>query len=251
MVAVVCSFQSELRAMEMLMKKEIQFKSAAIEELIDYKMNNLEAYLCPAVALAVGSLTGQSDNRMISLAATFQYVFLAHHIHKKVHDDLLTESERQFPVLVGDFMFGQTFLKLCNKELFPYAGQFVKLIETINEGIVMRWRLKNKNIPLKDYRVIVGKERGAITALAGKLGAEFSGLQAPDAKKMEEFGYYLGMAWAAWDESTHHSLVQEFLAKAKGIIVELREHIQVKPLQELYDFFYREICSDTVLASIQ
>jgi hypothetical protein len=86
---------------------------------------------------------------MISLAAAvFQFVFLSHHIHGKVKDEDMAESARQYPVLVGDFMFGRTFLKLCER-IFFLMRDICKLIETINEGTLMRWRMKNKNFSMK------------------------------------------------------------------------------------------------------
>lgn len=234
-----------------MMNSEISFKKFRMEDLVDLQMNNLDHQLCPAIVLAVNSMTGKTEKKIINLASIFQYVFLAHYIHKLVSDEDLPEHARQYPVLVGDFMFGQTFLKICDIELFPYAGEFVKIIESVNEGVIMRWRLKNKNLSLKDYRTIIGKERAVLTALAGRLGAEVGGVQQQYHKKLEELGYCFGMAWAAWEESLYSSLVQEYLSKAKSIIAELRDHLNVKPLQELIEFFYQEISHTYVLANIK
>jgi len=251
MVEVVNRFEQELNEMESLMRDEISFKSYRLEDLVNIQMNCLDQYLCPSMVFAVGRVTGQSCPKMIHVAAVFQYVFLAHHIHAQVTDQDLTESQRQYPVLVGDFMLGQTFIKLCDNDLFPYSAEFVKLIKTINEGVVLRWRLNNKSITLKDYRTIMEKKRGSIMALAAKLAAEILDIQQPYVNKLEEFGYYMGMGWAAWEEPFHASQVQEYLMKAKGIIGELRDQLQVKPLQELYDFFNQQINKHTVLAGIQ
>ncbi|RNC29614.1 MAG: hypothetical protein AWM53_00229 [Candidatus Dichloromethanomonas elyunquensis] len=250
MVAVNGSFQSELYGMEVLMNEEIRFRSFRLEDLLDLRMNSLDKYLCPSVVLAVGSMMGKNSQKMINLASILQYVFLAHYIQAQVTENNPTEHIRQYPVLVGDFMFGQIYLKLCKPDLFPYSGQFVKLIKTINEGIILRWKLKNKNIPLKDYRMVIGKEKASLTAVAAKTAAEFSGFQEQHLKKLEEFGYNLGMAWAAWEESVYTALVQEYLIKAKIIIAELKDQLYTKPLQELYEFFYQEININTSAITI-
>jgi hypothetical protein len=52
----------------------------------------------------------------------------------------------------------------------------------MNEGILLRWRFKNKNISLKDYRSILGKESASLTALAARLSADISGGRACDHK---------------------------------------------------------------------
>jgi hypothetical protein len=61
--------------MEEKMKDEIRFKSFQLEDLIDLQLNKLDLFLCPAVALAVSIMNGQSGDRMINLASVFQYVF--------------------------------------------------------------------------------------------------------------------------------------------------------------------------------
>jgi geranylgeranyl pyrophosphate synthase len=241
MEALANSYQSELRTVEKQMNEELLFKSSSLADLVDLSMNNLDRYLCPALVLVTSRITGQVNNKTLSMASVFQYVFLAHHIHKLVTDEDLPERARQYPVLVGDFMFGQTFSKICKADLFTYANELVKIIEIINEGVLMRWRLKNKEIPLKDYKIIIGKERASLTALAGKIGGELAGLQDPYLKKIEHFGYSMGMVWAAWEEMIYTSLVREYLAEAENGIMELGEYFPIKPLEELYNFLFREI----------
>ncbi len=252
-MVIPSSFQTDLDQVQKQMAKEIMLKTIKLEDLIELPMNELDRQMCPAIFLAVNSLSGQSGVSVISLASTFQYIFLANRIHRLVTDDEdLPEHIRQYPVLVGDFMFGQSFLKMCQDDLFYLTRHFVKVIETMNEGILLRWRLKNKPISLKDYRTILGKERGALTALAARLGAHISGVPEPYIKKYEDLGFCLGMAWAAWEEPSCASLAQEYLAKVKTVMAELKEfHFQIKPLQELYEFFYEQISPNAKLAYIK
>lgn len=247
------SFQSELIKVQNQMNREIAFKSTSLENLIDLHLNELDKQMCPAIFLAVNTLSGQSGISMTSLASTFQYIYLANKIHRMVtDDDDLAEHTRQYPVLVGDFMYGQSFLKMCQDDLFHLAHHFVKVMGIMNEGILLRWRLSNKTICLKDYRTILSKERGALTALAAKLGAQVSGVQEPYLKKYEEIGFCLGMAWAAWEEPLCTSLVQEYLSKVKNLISEVKDfHIQIKPIIELYEFFYEQISPNAKLAYIK
>lgn len=251
MAALACGLQAELKIVEEQMKKEIRFKTSKMDDLIDLPLNKLEKHLYPAIVLAVCSIKGQINNKNIPLATIFQYIFLAHRIHKMVIDEDMEEHARQYPVLVGDFMFGQTLLKLCEEDMLCYIGDFVKAIETINEGILLRWRLKNKNLSLKDYRLILGKEKAALTALAGKLGGVLAGFEGACLKKLEEFGYSIGMAWAAWEEPQCSTLLNEYLARTKAIIVELKEYMPVRTIQELFQFFYQEISPNAVYAGIE
>lgn len=248
-MAILKSFQPELHLLETQMNKDINFKSVTLEELIDLPKNSLDSKLCPALFFAVTSLESQKSNNFIALASIFQYVFLANQIHRLVTDEAMTEHERQYPVLVGDFMLGQAFSKLCEGDLFNYSNDFIRVIEVMNEGVLMRWRLKNKNISLKDYREILSQERASLTALVGRIGAQVSGIEEPYAKKLEDFGYFLGMAWATWEEPLGVPIVQEYLGKTKATMNDLRNHYQIKPLQEVFDFFNDKISPNEKLAS--
>ncbi len=248
-MVILKSFQAELLLLEAQMSKDISFKSVTLEELIDLPKSSLDSNLNPALFFAVTALKGDKDSSLITLASIFQYVFLANQIHRLVTDDEITEHERQYPVLVGDFMLGQAFSKLCEGDLFNYSNDFIRLIEVMNEGVLMRWRLKNKNISLKDYREILGKERASLTALVGKIGAKVSEIEDPYAEMFEDLGYQLGMAWAAWEEPLGLPIVQEYLSKAKVIMNDLRDHYPIKPLHEVFEFFNDNISPNTELAS--
>ena len=248
-VVILRSFQAELQLVESQMNIDVSFKSAGLKELIDLPNNDLDNNMCPAFFLAVTAMKSQRSNDFVTLASIFQFVFLANRIHRLVSDEGLTEHERQYPVLVGDFMLGQAFSKLCEGDLFIYSSDFIKLIEIMNEGVLLRWRLKNKPLTLKDYREILGKERASLTALIGKIAAKVSGIEDPHAQKIEDLGYFLGMAWAAWEESLGLPIVQEYLAKMKNIMNDLRDSYSVKPLLEIYEFFNNNLSPNAELAS--
>ncbi|WP_353852607.1 hypothetical protein [Dehalobacter restrictus] len=237
----VYSVESELKTVETEMNKEMQFNSSTLDDLLNLPMNNLDRYMSPALVLSVSCMTGKISKTILSLATVFQYVFLAHHIHKLITDEDMSEHSRQFPVLTGDFMFGQTLKKVCQEDIFPYAGQFVKLIKTINEGILMRWRYKNKRIPFQEYNMILGNERASLTALAVKLSAKLSGIPQTYIDKLENFGYCIGMAWAASEEPACASILQENLSKAEENLAQIRDYLPIKPLQELMEFLSAEI----------
>jgi len=250
-VALLLSFTKELYKVEELMNREIRLKLAKTDDLIDIKAHNLDKRLCSSLVLAVGRTMKEAENAIISLAAVVQYIYLAHHIHGLVSDDTKRDGCHQYHVLFGDFLFGQSFLKLCESELFNFAGQFVQVIGTMNEGILMRWRMRNKTISTKDYKIIISKERAALLALAAKLGGVLAGIKEPELKKIESYGHSIGMAWAAWEDSLYPTLVNEYFDKAKATIQDLSPFLHVKPLQELYDFFYTETKYDSLLYSVK
>lgn len=242
-VVTSCFLNSEMETVEKLMNEEISFNSTSLDNLIDLKMTDLDKYLCPAIVLAVTGLTEERYPKKTSLAAIFQYVFLAHYIHSLITDEEMPDNTRQFPILVGDFMYGKSFLKICEADLFSYSTEFVKTIETMNEGVIMRWKAKNNQISLQDKLSILEKERASLTALAGKLSGILAGLNMGAVHKLESLGYSLGMAWAVWDERLDTYLAEKYLIKADGIIEQLSQDFNIEPLRDLYECFSHEISS--------
>jgi len=249
-VAATDSFQDGLKAVERLMNNEIRFKSAELGDIIEFRMNNLDRRLSPALVLAVSCIAGPLNKTSLSLAAIFQYLFLAHNIHNLISDEDMLDSERQYPVLIGDYMLGQSFAKICEGDLFPHLKHFTQLVKSINEAKIKRWQIKNKKASLKEYKVIISRERASLTSLAARLAAEVSGIHRQHIASLEEFGYNVGMVWASWEEPIYGFLAQEYLARAKADIAELREKLIIRPLQELYDFLYTEIIKKPALVSI-
>ncbi|NLO97065.1 MAG: hypothetical protein GX091_03165 [Peptococcaceae bacterium] len=239
-MAVLDSIQFELSTVEEQIKKEFGFKALGIIDITQLKMNNLDQYLLPAISLAVAKTAGSINDIVISLSIVLQYVYMAQYIHGMVKDTEMTDAQRQYPILVGDYVFGQSFVKVCEEDLFPYAKHFVVAIKKVNEGIVRRWRLKNQKMSVKDYKSIIEKERASLTALAARLGAEKSNIKPSHIDKFETLGYNIGMAWAASLEPKFNYLVQEYFSKIRTNINDLREHYTVKSLQELYDFIRQE-----------
>lgn len=240
-MAALYSWQSELETVEKLMNQEITFHSAGLGDLIDLPMNNLDKYLYPSIVLVVSNLMSEGSQKRILLAVTFQYVYLAHTIHRLVTDQEMPEQARRFPILTGDFMFGQSFSKICEADLFSYAIDFVKAIETMNEGVIMRWRLKDTDISQADYIRILEKERASLTALAGKLAASLAGFNEAVVRRFEVLGHSLGMAWALCTEQLGSSLGQQYLDQAERMIDELGQDMPVKELKDLYEWFSSEI----------
>ncbi|NLL52897.1 MAG: hypothetical protein GX248_09365 [Peptococcaceae bacterium] len=248
-MAVLNSIQFELRDVETQMSKEFGLKASGMKDLIQLQMDNLDQFLLPAICLAVARTAGPVNNTVIALSSVLQHLYLAQHIHSMVRDQEMTDSERQYPILVGDYVFGQSFLKMCEEDLFKYVSHFVTAIKKINEGIVLRWRLKNQKMSVKDYKAVIEKEKASLTVLAARLGAEGSNLKSHHFAKFEKLGYNIGMAWAASIEPQYSFLTQEYLSKTMANINDLQETFSVQPLQELYNFIRQESGTDVYLSS--
>ncbi|NLI92096.1 MAG: hypothetical protein GX434_07740 [Peptococcaceae bacterium] len=211
--------------------KQLHIHSVNYAQFFNPPPNTLDWELCPAIALAICSSDSKMKIKGQALALSVQQIFLAGYIHCLVHDD--KADCWQHHVLVGDYLLGLGFQTLINNDLSAYTKEFTNLVQTMSEGIVLRWSLRDTHVSLEEWKQILSKERASITALSGRIAAEISGFTRNQVMISEQIGYFIGMAWASWEESLGLNISRRYLNKAKRLIVKLDNEKSIKLLQEL------------------
>lgn len=239
MVPVEFSFRAELNAVQAHLRQEIQFKAAEFEELVHLDMDELDRTICPAIVLAVSQACGNGGRKPVALAAIVQFIFMADQVHQLMKDNLdVAEEHRQFPVLVGDFLYGKFFLELCREKLLPFLEPLAQVIGTMSEGGIARWLSKDKKLSTEEWLQILEQERAVLTSIAARLSAELAGVSLFVQDKFESLGWELGLAWGAWRESLENSVVQSILHRANAILNEIpaNDQFHVQPLREVMNY---------------
>lgn len=230
------NFKRELEEVKSILGREIRFKSAGFDELIDLEFSELESNACALIVLSINQAFGGLARPAIGLATIIQYIFMADHVHRLMSDDSdLEESKRQFPVLVGDYLYGKFFLGLCKEKLLHFLAPMAKVIEVMNEGAISRWLSNGKKISETEQLYILEMERASLTGLAARLGADLAGCSDKEQQRCEAFGWQLGIAWAASQVHMETSVIESALSQARDILKEWpdsKEHC----LYELVDY---------------
>ncbi len=243
MVSQVLSFDEELNEVRTYLQAEIRFKAGSFDELIHYYPDSLDKNACPAIVLAVGRACGVHGKPMIRLASIIQYIFMADQIHRLMADDLdLAEDKRQFPVLVGDFLYGKFFLGLCREHILGFLRPLAEVIATMSQGGISRWLAQGREIGREEWIRILEQERAALTGLAARLSAELAGAAQHIQDVAEKLGWELGLAWAACGQGLERPMVEAYLAKARHMAQEFPQLLEVSPLLELIDYMSAELC---------
>jgi len=236
------SFRSELEDVQVQLAKEIHFRSASFEELINLELNDLDRYACPALVLAASKAGGGIAQNSIDMAAIIQFTFLADKVHHLLtDDDDLPEDRRQFPVLVGDFLYGKFFWGLSQAHLLPYLKPIARMIERMSEGMILRWQVQNQELSHEEWLKIYQKERGFLTGLGARIGADLSGAPEEFKNQCEQFGQMMGMAWAASNDAVSRKFVEDILVEAKSIIDKLQMRFKIAPLYEVYEYMKNQL----------
>lgn len=235
------SFMRELDEIKAKLTHEIRFKAAEFKELIELSVDDLDENVCPLIVLAVNRSFGGSVRPAVSLATVVQYIFMADQVHHLMKDSPeLAEEKRQFPVLVGDFLYGKFFLSLCKGKLLQFLAPLAGVIATMNQGAISRWLEEKEKPSESEHLKILEMERASLTGQAARLSAELAGCSEKDQSWCEALGWELGMAWAAWRDQMEKQVVQQALYRAKRILMELPE-AEITPLYELYHYMERSL----------
>lgn len=230
------NFKREIEEITSTLRREIRFKAAEFDELIDLEFSELDNNACALIVLSINRAFGGLIQPAIGLATIIQYIFIADHVHRLMEDDShLEESKRQFPVLVGDYLYGKFFLGLCKEKLLRFLAPMAKVIEVMNEGAISRWLSNGEKISESEQLYIIEMERASLTGLAARLGADLAGCTDEEQQQCEALGWQLGLAWAASQDHMENSVVERALSKARNILKEWsgsKEH----SLYELVDY---------------
>ena len=247
------SFLEKLNLVQARLRQEINCRPAKFDELVRLDMDELDRTVCPAIVLAVSCSCGDQGQKSDALAAIVQLIYMANQVHRLMKDDSdLAEELRQFPVLVGDLLYGKFFLELCQDKLLPFLAPLAQVIGTMSEGGISRWLSRDKKLSKDEWLTIIEKESASLTASAARLSAELASVSLPLQQQLEEFGLELGMAWGAWKQRLEENVIQSILQKANDILTEISSgtQLQLQPLHEVYHFMAKQLMSDGYLQEV-
>lgn len=237
-------FLEKLNIVQKGIRHQIYNNSAGFEELVHLDLNELDQAFCPAVVLAVSQSCDNCGEKSDALASIIQYVFMANQVHNLMRDDNnLAEEQRQFPVLVGDLLYGKFFLRLCKENLLQFLAPLARIIGSMSEAGISRWIERDRKLEQNELLTFIGQESASITALAARLSAELAGVPLPIQEKLEELGRELGLAWGAWKERLSDKVILKILDHADEIINEIPHDSQVliHPLRDLYQYIVSQL----------
>ncbi|AET66959.1 hypothetical protein Desor_1297 [Desulfosporosinus orientis DSM 765] len=247
MVPVDFSFRGRLNTVQAHLREEINFKPFGFEELVKLEMNELDQTVNPAIVLAVSSSCADHNRQSEALAGIIQFIYMANKVHRLMKDDSdLAEELRQYPVLVGDLLYGKFFLELCREKLLLYLSPLAQVMGTMSQGGISRWLSHGKKLSSSELLKIIELESASLTGTAARLSAELAGVAVPLRNKLESFGWEMGLAWGAWKENMEHTTVRSILKRANDILEELSAEAQLEllPLREVYHYLVKQLNVD-------
>lgn len=195
--------QNELLQVETILEKSFQIKTGHLSSFVHLQAGTVNAVIRPALVLLSAGMYGPLTSPVIALAAVVQFIYLAAMVHSRISEDdsrHATGDRRdghQFPVLVGDYLYGRFFTSLCDAGIACYLEPLSETICQMNEGSILRLKnsLSGKNNPGL-WLKIIQKETAFLAGTACFLGGRLAGAPQQEEAVLNRFGLHFGTALA-------------------------------------------------------
>lgn len=221
----------DLDSVDQKIDKALKIKPGRLTKFAHFDFESIQQYLHPALVLFSGKIFGYKDERLIYLAAAVQLIYEASGIHLRIPDDNSPGGENldprdgsQFPVLVGNYLYGRYFTGLCEGGILEFLSPLAGIIAEMNYGALLR--KKNANRLVNDFELamtVIEKETALLTEGSTKLAAVLAGAAEEDVNNLAAFGRNLGMAYGILESGLDSAMAEPYVEQARKSLLLLPE----------------------------
>ncbi|MFZ5639170.1 MAG: demethylmenaquinone methyltransferase [Bacillota bacterium] len=207
---------SDLQKVDAKINQALRIRPGYISQFAHLDLNPLQKIFHPALVLLTGRLFNQVGEKMVSLAAVVQFIYMAAMVHFGVDEDSDETGDirdgAQFPVLVGDYLYGRFFTTLCAGGIVEYLQPLAVIIGEMNLGAVLRVK---ESLPQRENDPgVIEKETAALTSGCCRLAARLAGAGADAERELSDFGYNLGMGYGLLERNLPRDLADGYFDHA-------------------------------------
>ncbi|MTI81770.1 MAG: hypothetical protein FH758_13010 [Firmicutes bacterium] len=243
MLDIFNSIIDDIKLVEKKIEKELIItKAGPAGKFAHLQFSHVDRIMRPAVTIFSARLFNYQREQTVVLASIIQFIYMA----SRVHSHLTEEDPRynqsvdlrdgsQFPVLIGDYLYGKFFYQLSNANMVEHLGKLSDAICKINEGGVLRNQNSNPshNLMLN----IIQKETAELFAICCSLGAEISGASQKEKNLMHDFGVNFGLGYGMLEKGISYDYAEEHFINAKECLEKLKAGTNREGLFNLINAF--------------
>lgn len=237
---VFASIREDIQIIHNRIKNQLTIKAGHVGEYAHVEFSPMDNFIRPAVVLTAAGLYNCKSSKVISLGAIVQFIFMASQIHKQIPETAVQARQSdprdgtQFPVLVGDYLYGKFFTTLCEADLLQYLRPLAEIISRIHEGGILQrknlYRTEDNHQLVSD---IIRLEVAELMGGAARLAGDLAGAPEEDQKYLYEFGINLGMFLGFLQRNPLHIPSMRYIDQALGAIEKLPNHPEKAMLNHL------------------
>ena len=227
---VFAEIRAELNTIYQTINSNLSIKAGQIGDYAHLELSPVDKDLRPAIALMVARLYNCRSSKILSLGTIVLFIFMASRIHKRIPDTVQIQEidprdGTQFPVLVGDYLYGKFFTTLCNANILHLLRPLAEIIGRIHEGGILdrtsRYRQEDNNQLMVE---ITKLETAELFAGAARLAGELALAPEEDLQCLYEFGLNLGMGYGLRKKGTVAGYCSKYFDQALMLLAKLPNH---------------------------
>lgn len=238
---VLKPIEKELHMVNKMLEKELYIRSDHIGAYAHLDFSYADKMIRPALVILSARIYGCAGKKARSLACVFQFTHMASVVHTSITEkdtDYTRENSdprdgSQFPVLVGDYLYGKFFSFLHNAGMINFLEPIAEIICGIHEGGIMKNKIKGKNPASDAYREVVRKETAELFAGCAAMGARLAGAGDQDQEKMGRLGMNIGMASGLMDRGAASKYTAAYLEEALAVLSDIPDLAERAMLEQI------------------
>ena len=218
--------RSELHNVEKALVNLIDTKIPIIKEVSSYLFSGGGKRLRPTFLCLIAGMYGYKGDKTAYLSAVIEYI----HTATLLHDDIVDGAKfrRNKPsanvvygndvvVLCGDFLYSRAYTLLTD-----YGDKFIQ--KTISEAalamsegeLIQLSKTADINFTMDDYIQIICRKTAILFSAACMTGGRIAGANDSEIAELNNFGYFLGLAFQMTDDIMDYLGNSESMGKKPG-----------------------------------
>ncbi len=214
--------EKELNSVHGIIEEQLVIRGGHVGAFAHLEFSYMNKTIRPALVILPARIYGRNLEKVVPLACVFQFIFMASKIHEGISErdsdyirgDSDPRDGSQFPVLVGDYLYGKFFSFLCSAGIIELLNPVAKIICQIHEGVILKKKIIGQSPTSLAFREVVRKETAGLFAGCCAFGARLAGAPEKDQELMRRFGQNLGMAYGLLQEGASLEYVTVYLKEA-------------------------------------
>ncbi len=202
--------QGELKQVEDGLKRVVHTGMGSTDALISHVVDVQGKRVRSAITLLTAKMLGCNDEGPVLMGTAVELLHLATLLHDDTIDNADVRRGRatlsslegaEIAVLVGDFLFAASAVKVCDTQNIRVIRRFSETIMDLSSGqLTERFMVNEWQQTMDQYMERIYKKTGSLFATASDAGAVLSGADETTIKQMRSFGKNLGIAFQVVDD---------------------------------------------------
>ncbi|GAB6180454.1 polyprenyl synthetase family protein [Desulfotomaculum defluvii] len=236
---IFVSIREDIHTIHNNIKGQLLVKAGHVGDYAHLEFSPMDSFIRPAVVLTVARLYNYRSPKVLSLGAIVQFIFMASQIHKQIPDTNVQshtvdpKDGTQFPVLVGDYLYGKFFTNLCDAKLLQYLRPLADIIGHIHEGGILRKVNQNR---LNNHLIneVTRLEVAELLAGAATIAGNLAGASQEDQMLLNEYGHNLGMLFGLSQRNSYdRQILLTYYNQAKSVLEKLPNYPEKILLEQI------------------